>query len=226
MEIFWTWVAAFLTLAIFSFLYKDNPFYKFVEHIYVGSSAAFWVVYLWYFDVKPKLWEPIAPLYNTYGFFGMWSQFQVHQWILLIPAFLSILMMTRFVPPVGWLSRWAIAFTVGMGAGLGITGYLQGFLVPQLQATMLPIWVTTSGDFGLNLWSAFNNWVIIVGTFTAILYFFFSREHTGLLGATSRVGITFIMIAFGASFGFTVMARISLLIGRFYFLLHDWLHII
>jgi hypothetical protein len=58
------------------------------------------------------------------------------------------------------------------------------------------------------------------------MYFFFSREHKGALGATARVGITFIMVAFGASFGFTVMARISLLIGRFYFLLHNWLHLI
>ena len=31
----------------------------------------------------------------------------------------------------------------------------------------------------------------------------------------SRVGIYFLMIKFGASFGFAVMGRISLLIGRF-----------
>jgi hypothetical protein len=35
-----------------------------------------------------------------------------------------------------------------------------------------------------------------------------------------------LMISFGASFGYTVMARISLLIGRLEFLLKDWLHII
>ena len=34
------------------------------------------------------------------------------------------------------------------------------------------------------------------------------------------------MIAFGASFGYTVMARVSLLIGRIQFLLHDWLGVI
>ncbi len=32
-EIFGAWVAAFLTLAIFSFLYKDNPFYKIAEPV-------------------------------------------------------------------------------------------------------------------------------------------------------------------------------------------------
>lgn len=225
-HVIWTWIAALITLAIFSFLYKDNPFYKFVEHVYVGSSAAFWVVYLWYFDVKPKLWDPIAPVYQQHGFIGMWGNFVGSQWVLLIPTALSILMLMRFIPSISWLSRWAIGFTVGMGAGLGITGSLQGFLVPQIQATMLPLWGPTTGKFLNDLWHAFNNWVIIVATVTAIFYFFFSKEHKGGLGVLSRIGITFIMIAFGASFGFTVMARVSLLIGRFYFLLHNWLHII
>ena len=42
-EGFWLTFAAFLTLAILSFLYKDNPFYKFAEHLYVGVSAAYWM---------------------------------------------------------------------------------------------------------------------------------------------------------------------------------------
>ena len=36
-----------------------------------------------------------------------------------------------------------------------------------------------------------------------------------MLGKASKVGIYFLMISFGASFGFAVMGRISLLIGRF-----------
>ena len=46
-------------------------------------------------------------------------------------------------------------------------------------------------------------------------YFFFSKEHTGIVEKVSRVGVYFLMIKFGASFGFAVMGRISLLIGRF-----------
>ena len=34
------WIAAFLTLGIFSYLYRDNPFYKIAEHVFVGVSAA------------------------------------------------------------------------------------------------------------------------------------------------------------------------------------------
>ena len=54
-----------------------------------------------------------------------------------------------------------------------------------------------------------------IGTITGLMYFYFSREHTGNFGRLTKVGIYFLMISFGASFGFAVMGRISLLIGRF-----------
>ncbi|SVC26745.1 uncharacterized protein METZ01_LOCUS279599, partial [marine metagenome] len=42
----------------------------------------------------------------------------------------------------------------------------------------------------------------------------YSTEHQGAIGRLSKIGIYFLMIKFGASFGFAVMGRISLLIGR------------
>ena len=54
-----------------------------------------------------------------------------------------------------------------------------------------------------------------MGTVTGLLYFYFSKEHKGVFGKVTKVGIYFLMISFGASFGFAVMGRISLLIGRF-----------
>lgn len=198
----WVWIAAFFTLAIFSFLYKDNPFYRFAESVFVGSSAAFAFLNLWFFDVKPKLWDPIAKGNILY---------------VIIPLILSVLMLTRFIPKIKWLSRWAIAFTVGMGAGLGITGMIQGYLVPQLKGTFLPLWVPG------NLATTVNNWLLVFGTIFTITYFYFSKPIKGKFGIAAKIGIIFIMVAFGASFGYTIMARVSLLIGRVYFLLHTWL---
>src|SRR5262245_26382732 len=43
-----TWLAALLTLCIFSFLYKDNPFYKFAEHLFVGVSAGYYIILNWW----------------------------------------------------------------------------------------------------------------------------------------------------------------------------------
>jgi hypothetical protein len=64
---------------------------------------------------------------------------------------------------------------------------------------------------------------VAVGVFTGLVYFFFSRAHKGAFGFASRVGVYFLMISFGAAFGYTVMARISLLIGRMSFLIFDWI---
>lgn len=196
-----TWIAAFLTLCIFSFLYKDNPFYKLAEHIFVGGSVAYLLIQTWYFTIQPMLVKPLI----EEGF---------HQnYLLTTPIILSIMVLMRFFPKIGWISRWPIAFTVGVGAGLVITGNIQGILIPQLRATLVPV-------------KSFNNVIIIIAVITTITYFYFSREHKGLLGGSARVGIMFIMIFFGASFGYTVMARASLLIGRIHFLLYNWLHII
>jgi hypothetical protein len=77
-----------------------------------------------------------------------------------------------------------------------------------------------TGPYGM------NHLLIIVGVISTLAYFFFSKPHRGALGVTARVGIWFLMLAFGASFGYTVMARISLLIGRFLFLMSDWLGVV
>ena len=201
-----TWLAGFLTLAILSVLYKDNPFYKLAEHLYIGVSAGYWLIYVAFFDVEPMLIDTFL------------TETGLEKWIILVPAALGIIMLSRWFPKTAWLSRWPIAFTVGVGAGLGITANIQGYVVPQIQATLLPM-------TGFNLVSL-NNLILVVGVVTTILYFYFSKPHKGVLGWAAKVGIVFIMISFGASFGYTLMARISLLIGRLYFLFSDLLHVI
>jgi hypothetical protein len=57
---------------------------------------------------------------------------------------------------------------------------------------------------------------------TGLIYFYFSKEHRGAFGQTARIGIYFLMVTFGASFGYTVMSRMSLLIGRIDFLITEW----
>ncbi|MEO0005323.1 MAG: hypothetical protein ABIK49_04910 [candidate division WOR-3 bacterium] len=205
LDIIGTWIAATLTIAILSFLYKDNPLYRAAEHIYVGISAGFAVIYAWAFDVYPMLVDTFRTNLSARNY--------LEAYILILPALLGIMMLLRSIPKLVWLSRWPISFTIGIGAGLGLIASVQGYLLPQISDTLRPL---------INL----NNAVIYIGVITTLTYFYFSREHKGLLGVLSRIGIVFIMVAFGASFGYTVMARVSLLIGRFYFLFHDWLPII
>lgn len=209
-EIIGVWIAAFLTLAIFSFLYRDNPIYKMAEHIFVGVSAGYGVVITWHEAVVPLL---IDPLFRPEAV-GM----EGPNYIVLIPGVLGLLMFSRFFPRYDWLSRWPIAFVMGVYSGLAIPASIQANLLPQLYATMLPIWPGVE----VPVWVAVSNFLLVAGVLCTLAYFYFSREHKGAFGAASRVGIFFLMVAFGAGFGNTVMARISLLIGRVQFLYLEW----
>jgi len=237
-EIFGGWIAAFLTLAIFSYLYKDNPFYKIAEHIFVGVSAGYWTSMYFWTQIQPnlfgRLWPKIEPgtldsafmkfwygIYNTLGAVlpavfpagGIDKGHGMHL-IYIIPFILGIMMLLSVFSKMSWFARWGIAYTVGMAAGLRAYGFLNSNVIGQIKGSA----VRFVGDlplFSLLGDSIFNSFIIIVGTIAGLLYFYFSREHTGWLGKVSRFGIYFLMIGFGASFGFAVMGRISLLIGRF-----------
>jgi len=212
------WIGALLTLMIFSFLYKDNPFYKFAEHLFVGVSAAYWMVIGIWSTLMPNLVGRIAPN-ALQGVINMPEDAQP-QYHFIVPAIFGLLMLTRLVERISWLSRWAMAFVIGFAAGTNFTRYLQSDFVGQIYNSMLPLVVVSSGHVAIG--ATFSAIVLIVGVISALIYFFFSKEHTGAFGATSRLGIWFLMVAFGAAFGYTVMARISLLTGRMQYL-GEWL---
>ena len=201
-EIFQTWLVAFVTLALFSFLYKDNPIYKLVEHIFAGLTAGYQVGLIWDTVVIQKLWDPM--IYDG-------------QWWLFMPGVLGFLMFSRFTSRYSWLSRIPLAFVMGTTGGIFLTTQLHGLVLPAMKSTMLSL--GGGGGFA----GAVLAIIVVVGVISTLIYFYFSKEHTGALGVTAKVGIWFIMVSFGAHFGYTVMGRVSLLIGRVQFLIEDWI---
>lgn len=207
------WVAAGLTLFIYSFLYKDNPLFKLSEHLYVGISVGYSVVLAWHTVFLRLLWEPLKKSIGD-------APASPDSYVLLIPATLGVLMLTRFIPRIGWLSRIAFAFVVGFGSGVAIPRTISSYILKQIEDTVNPL--ITIGANGLTMGfdlaspqSGINTIILLIGVISVLFYFFFSVEHTGAGMVTARTGIYFLMIAFGAAFGYTVMSRMSLLIGRF-----------
>ena len=186
---------AFFTLAIFSFLYKDNPLFKFAEHVFAGLSAGYYFGLIYQSVIQQQVWVPLT---------------QDGRWGVIVPAVLGLMMFARFFPRIGWVTRLSLAFVIGSTAGIMFIQQLHGMVLPQVGRTLLPL-------------DSVRNVLIVTGVLTTIIYFYFSKPHTGALGWVASTGIGFIMVAFGAHFGYTVMARVSLLIGRVQFLLIDWL---
>jgi hypothetical protein len=215
------WVGALLTLCIFSFLYRDNPLYKFAEHLFVGISAGYYIVLNWWTVIYANLVVPLAAAFGGRLPGGpMHVQEGDYRALLVIPALLGALLFTRLGGDrIAWLSRWSLAVIIGVYAGLKTTGFAQSDLAAQVAASLQKLW------FPGDPLATFNAIVFTVGLVASLLFFFYSREHKGILGAWSRLGIAFLMISFGAGYGYTVMSRVSLLIGRFQYLLEDWLHL-
>lgn len=218
----WTWIGAFFTLCIMSFLYDDNPFYKFAEHVFVGVSAAYWMVMGFWTVLVPNLFGKLTPFLVSGVIEGMADK--EPQLLYIIPLLLGILLILRLSETFGDYSRWALAFIVGTTAGLNFVQYLKSDFMNQIAASIVPLIAMSEGNFSLA--ATFSNLVLFIGVFTGLIYFFFSKEHTGVFGAASRVGIWVLMVSFGASFGFTVMGRIALLVGRMEYLFGDWMNLI
>jgi len=196
------WLAAFFTLAIYSFLYGDNPAYKFSEHLFVGLGAAHAAVMGWEAMVK-QAWTPLT----TKG--ELW---------LLGALIGGVMLLTRWFKPIAWISRIPLGFMMGVAAGLSLRSAIDSQFWRQIQSTLT-----------MKLDSA-NNILYIVILVTTLTYFLFAfNDKSGFGRGIKGVGVIgqyMMMIAFGASLGSTIMARLSLVIARLSFLFKDWLGVL
>lgn len=188
LEIF---IAGALTLMVFSYLYKENPAYRLAEHIFIGVATGRAVVLSWEYLAK-NAWTPMVE--GEYHY--------------ILAFILGSLFLFQFSKKYSYVKRYPIALTTGMGMGLTLGATLLSWLVRQVQATFIPLFMQE------NTVETFSNLFIAIGTVCGISYFILTKEHKGILTIPTKIGRYIIMITFGTHFGYTVMARMSLLIGR------------
>jgi hypothetical protein len=191
------WVAALGTLAMMSLLVKENSYYRFFEHLFIGMSAGHATV-LGINSVKALAVQPL---------------FQNGKVLLAVPVLLGCALYARYWKTGAWVSRIPIALLTGVGAGLGIKGAIQAQFLDQIKATFLSM-------------NTLSNVLFALGVVSTIWYFFFVYKQPKSVSWLPVVGRWTMMVTFGASFGNAAMGRLSLLIGRFQFLLRDWLKLI
>ncbi|HID93265.1 MAG TPA: hypothetical protein EYP60_04125 [bacterium (Candidatus Stahlbacteria)] len=203
MEQFGIWVAAICTLAIFSFLFKENPFYRLFEHMFLGLTMGFILMKTWTDVLKPMLWDRIVA-----GFKGV----APYDWLWIIALFIGMLWYFQYSKRYHWISRIAIGLALGAGAGME---FKRRFIImmPQITASFKPL-------------NSFNNIFFVVTIVAVLTYFFFSFEHKSqIIRKVAQLGRLLLMISFGAFFGNTVMTRFAVFIDRIQFLLIEWLKV-
>lgn len=189
-------VGFFLTVAIYSYqLYKENIIYRIAEHIYIG--IAFAVVGVTAYEVVVK--NTIVPLRNG-------------EFLYVIPLMLGFMMYALFSKPNRWMSRYPVSLLIGTSLGVSMTSIIIPGIINQVKQVVNPSDI--SGTMG------WINFVYIgVGTICSLMYFILTYEHTGTLKIPTRIGRYVLMIGLGTMFGNTVLFRMSMLAGRFKYLL-------
>ena len=190
-------IAAACILSIFSYLYSENRAFRLVEHLFIGIAAGHMVV-MTIFTLRSSLWVPLSR----------------GSTVLVIPLVLGLLLYFIFSKKYSYIYRLSMALLIGVGTGLSLRAAAHANLAVQIAATMTPLVASP-----LDAFKTFNNILTLVMVVGTISYFFFHWEQRGLLGASGKIGRYAMMIAFGASFGNTVMGRLAVLIGQVDFLL-------
>lgn len=205
------WVAALLTFMVLSFLARENPAFRCAEHLFVGVSSGYFFVLAWKDVLRPNLVERLADE----------SLPAAERAWLMVPFLLGLCMVARIVPALEKLSRLASAFIVGFVVGTNLPQQFKAKVLGQVSAT---VQVPETGAIGV-----LNHAVLVLGVGSVLLFFVFTQpRREGVRRAFAGIGTLgrwFLLVAFGASFGNTVMARIAILIGRVQFLVREWLGI-
>jgi hypothetical protein len=99
------WVAAFFTLCIFSFLYRDNPFYKLAEAVLVGVSAAYWMVVGFWTVIIPNLLAMIFPEWiQSWAMPDLYAVRGEGWYLYILPLVLGVMLLWRLSPKGSWIA--------------------------------------------------------------------------------------------------------------------------
>lgn len=227
-------VAVLATFGLYSVLYRENKFYRFWEHIFVGLASGWTLVTIWTEILQTAWWDRMmgTPATTESGAtVGYWA------YMILLP--IGLLGYYVFDKKNNWISRVPIGIILGLYAGQSFSAW-QNTYVKQIRDSIKPILPTTGEFFKVppgaspervaelsnhtTISEALTNLVFVVTLLSVLSYFLFSFDvKSKLLHRTSLMGRWLLMIGFGAIFGSTVMMRFTLLIDRMYFVWIEFL---
>ena len=180
-----------VTLGSYAMLVGENPVSKFVEHLYFGVMAGYLLVINW------------QSIYNQ-GILKI-----AEQPYYIIPIILIVMLYFRLNKNTVWIYRYPMALIIGVGVGLSVRATIFSQFLDQIKGTLPP----ANPLVGVPLGTGISNLIIVIGTMVVAIYFIFTREFKGPMKQVHKLGRYFLLIAFGATYGSTVIYRYELLSG-------------
>lgn len=185
--------AAAMTLGLYSYLYRENIFFRIAEHAFVGAAAGYSALIS-----MESAWRLLHPHLDKGEYY----------WLITIP--IGLMYVFFFSRKYFWIYRYPTAIVIGSGIGVFIARGIKTQLIARVTDTI--------SNVSLSILTPFDGVIRAIGVVSALLYFYATMEHKGPMQPISKLGRYFLMAAFGSSFGVTIMTRISLFIGRLRFL--------
>lgn len=209
-DLIWTGLGFILSLFILSYIFGDNPLFRFALYLFIGVSAGLIAVVIIYHVLIPRM---VMPLIS--------SETVLQKAILLIPLIMSGLLIFKLSPKYSKVGSLPMAYLVGIGAAILIGGAVFGSIIPQTDSTIQVFGIKPGGVLspGMQIISAIT---LLVGTIATLVFFHFgAKQKAGkpvqrprVVKILSKIGQIFIAITLGSVFSGVLISAITALVTR------------
>jgi hypothetical protein len=197
-----------LTLMTLSYLLGDNFFYRLALHIFIGTLVGY----------------SLGVVLRDILFGTVLTQLNNNPISVVVPVVLGILLLIKGLPKQAYIGNFSVAYLVGVGAAVALSGALLGTLVPQVEAAGRALSPASIASFWMG---PLDGLLIVVGTICTLMAFnFTARQRQGSTGLWARIvktvawlGRGFLLFAFGVAFAGAVTASLSIFTGRVQYLI-------
>jgi hypothetical protein len=146
------WATAITTIAVLSFLIRDNPLFRIAENMAIGITTGNAFVYALQLIQNSGLTPLMAGDYT-----------------LIVPIILGIALFLTFTK-MPWGARYPTAFLAGTGTGIVIRGSIDGQFWGQIKGIAGSVDLTSPMGMVSSI-------VLVAGSIGAVSYFIYTREH-------------------------------------------------
>ncbi len=199
-----TWVAALVTLGVWSYLAGERRLLHVAQMLLAGLATGYLALIAIREVLVPQLFTPLL------------ADPAAHPDLVIDLVLVAILALAP------WMPRRIVALPaaaiVGGTAAYALGGAIVGTLLPQLAAGIV---TADSGPGG-----AISGLIALVITVPVLVAFLHGVPRGGVVGGVARIGRWFLLGGLGAWLGFLLVSRLALLVDRVGFLLGDWLGVI